>query len=73
MEVESGGGTWGDKAMIRARARARVRVRVRVGLGLGPPPLRVVVSKSYLQKISLPLHADFIHHIRFCQFGLEDL
>ena len=37
--VESRGGTWGDKAGIRARVRARVRVRV--GLGLGPPPLGV--------------------------------
>ena len=36
--VESRGGTWGDKAGIRARVRARVRVRVRVGLGLEPPP-----------------------------------
>ena len=34
--VESRGGTWGDKAGIRARVRARV------GLGLGPraTPLR---------------------------------
>ena len=37
-EVESRGGTWGDKAGIRARVKARVGVRVRVGLGLGPPP-----------------------------------
>ena len=31
------GGTWGDKAGIKARVRARVSVRVRVGLGLEPP------------------------------------